>query len=38
MDAGADEGAVHFELHDGNHFDAAWTVTVALSYLAERLA
>jgi hypothetical protein len=36
--AGADEEAVRFELHDGGHSDAAWTVTAALSYLAERLA
>ena len=37
VDAGPDEGAVNFELHDGNHFDVSWTVTAALSYLAERL-
>jgi S-formylglutathione hydrolase FrmB len=36
--AGVDENVVHFELHDGGHFDTAWTVTAALSYLAERLA
>ena len=36
--AGVDEDVVHFELHDGGHFEAAWTVTAALSYLAERLA
>jgi hypothetical protein len=36
--AGVDEGVVHFELHDGGHFATAWTVTAALSYLAERLA
>jgi S-formylglutathione hydrolase FrmB len=36
--AGVDESAVHFELHDGGHFDAAWTVVAALRFLAERLA
>jgi hypothetical protein len=36
--AGADADVVHFELHDGGHSDAAWTVTAALSYLTERLS
>jgi S-formylglutathione hydrolase FrmB len=36
--AGVDESAVHFELHDGGHFDTAWTVLAALEWLVERLA
>jgi S-formylglutathione hydrolase FrmB len=36
--AGVDEAVVHYELHDGGHFDTAWTVLAALEWLAERLA
>ena len=36
--AGVDESVVHFELHDGGHFDTAWTVLEAVEWLAERLA
>jgi S-formylglutathione hydrolase FrmB len=38
LDTGVDESVVHFELHDGGHFDTAWTVVAALRFLAERLA
>ena len=38
LTAGADEDAVHFELHDGNHFDASWTVAAGLAFLVERLS
>ena len=36
--AGVDEGVIHFELHDGGHFDSSWTVVAALRFLADRLA
>src|SRR5262249_28121272 len=35
--AGVDESLIHFELHDGGHFDVSWTVVAALEWLAERL-
>jgi hypothetical protein len=36
--AGVDAAAVHYELHDGGHFDSAWTTAAALNYLVERLS
>jgi hypothetical protein len=36
--AEVDESVVHFQLHDGGHFDTAWTVLVALSFLVDRLS
>jgi len=38
LDAGVDRDTVHFELHDGGHFDSAWTTAAALTFLVERLA
>jgi S-formylglutathione hydrolase FrmB len=35
--AGVDESVVHFQLHDGGHFDTAWTVLAALEHLVDRL-
>jgi S-formylglutathione hydrolase FrmB len=35
--AGVDESVVHFELHDGGHFDVGWTVIAALDWLVEQL-
>ena len=37
LDAGVDESRLHFELHDGGHFDTAWTVVAALEWLVGRL-
>jgi hypothetical protein len=36
--AGVPDEVVHFELHEGTHFDTSWRYPLAISYLAERLA
>jgi S-formylglutathione hydrolase FrmB len=36
--AGADEKLVHFELHDGGHFNSVWRLPQALTFPVERLA
>jgi pimeloyl-ACP methyl ester carboxylesterase len=37
-DAGVDADVVHYELHDGGHFDTPRTTAAALTFLVERLA
>jgi S-formylglutathione hydrolase FrmB len=36
--AGVDENIVHFELHEGGHFNTAWRLPPALAFLVERLS
>ena len=37
-EAGVPEDVVHFELHEGTHFDTSWRFPLSISFLAERLA
>jgi hypothetical protein len=36
--AGVPDDVVHFELHEGTHFDTSWRFPLSISFLAERLA
>jgi S-formylglutathione hydrolase FrmB len=38
MATGVNHAVVHYELHDGGHFDSAWTVLASFEWLVERLA
>lgn len=38
VDAGVAGDVVHYELHDGGHFDSAWVTAAGLTFLVERLA
>jgi hypothetical protein len=35
--AGVRDDVVHFELHEGTHFDTSWRFPLSISFLAERL-
>ena len=37
-EAGVPDEVVHFELHEGTHFDTSWRFPLSISFLAERLA
>jgi Putative esterase len=36
--AGVADSVIHYELHDGGHFDSAWTGFASLEWLVERLS